>query len=231
MKNINFNLILQIAMMAVIAWFIMDRRAQDKVVKEYWENPNFVTDSIKTYVDYEKLPKPEYKHHVPPNVVINYIDSTKTLDHISLVMDDSLITVIDSLQSEITTIHEKYFKLYPTASKLIYGEFSRDSVRFDLLRTDGSIKTSTFGVNYGRFDYQYTNGNFRASEKPRENNAYSPTNALFGYAGYNVTIGKPMIGLDYSIYRGKFRLQAESFLTLTRNTDFYLGANIGFKLK
>jgi hypothetical protein len=215
----------------VIVMFWLDRKDQDIVQKEYWENPNFRTDSTEVYIDYDKIPKPEFPNYVPPVYVINYIDSTKNLNNVHLVMNDSLLTVIDSLSMSITQISQAYFKRYPNASKIIYAEFSRDTIRLDLLGIDGAFRQNTFGVNYDRFDYQLRDNEFRASEKPAGAGQPNYVWGIYGFAGYDIKLGSPILGADYSIYKGRLRLRTESYITLSSDTQLYFNANLGYKIK
>jgi len=225
------SLIVQIAIIGLIIFFYLDRKDQDAKAKEYWENPNFKTDSTTVFVDYSKLPTPEYENYVPPRYVINYIDSTKSYQSREVVMDDSLLSVIDSLNGEITKISLAFLQQHPDASKLIYGEFSGDSLRLDLLGIDGSIRQNSFGVNYDRFRYQFREGNFRADELPKKVGHASYVSNLYGHTGYNFQLSSPILGLDYSISKGRFRLRGDASFTLSNDTQFILKTDIGYKLK
>src|SRR5688500_4751238 len=103
---------------------------------EYWEKNNFRTDTIIVDFDYSKIPSPVYQYTVPP-ATVHVFNPTTQPAHVIVVRDSSLFRVIDSLKNEITEIHENYLKLYPKAPKILYGAFSGDSLRLDLLDITG----------------------------------------------------------------------------------------------
>lgn len=218
------QLILIVGIIAFLIWFYFDRKDQDKVTQEYWENPNFKTDSIKVDVDYTKLPTPVYKNYVPPKIVVEY---TPPDIHTSISLNDSLITVIDSLKKELYTINALYLKLYPTASKLIYGEFNRDSIRLDLLGINGEVTTNYWGTNYQRFTYQYRDGQLRAESVPALDERKYFTE-VYGYAGYS--LGGPTLGADAALYKAKWRLGANAFMTIRQQPTFNLQGTVGYRL-
>lgn len=200
----------------------------EKPTKEYWENSNFKTDTVIVSFDYSKVKMPDFKFNVPPVKIIQY--QTTPAPHVSITMDDSLITVIDSLTNKITTINALYLKLYPDAPKLIYGNFTADTIQVDLLDKSGSISTSKVAVNYARFQYQFKDNTFRAQELRQNPLSKDLRGVLFGYAGYDLISTSPIVGADYSIFKGRFRLQANSLITIQQQPTGYIGGTIGFKL-
>lgn len=221
------QLVFNFAILGLIGYFIFFK-PKEPDTKEYWQNSNFKTDSIRISIDYSKIPKPEYKYQVPPAIVIQYPKQEAPGIHIKA--DDSLIQVIDSLKHEVFRINALYIKLYPKASKLIYGTFSKDSLSIDLLGTDGRLTTSKLAVNYDGFQYQYKDGGFRAQEFRQNPSNEGLHGILYGYAGYSLTTTSPAIGADYSLYKGKLRAQANSFITIESKPNFYLMGTIGYKL-
>lgn len=223
-RQVAHILVVVLALILLVNLFLQKQSTAE--LKEYWENKDFKTDSVKVEIDYTKLPIPQFKFDVPPVKVIEYT-RPRDVNNISLNFNDSLITVIDSLQNHIYTLNALYLKLYPEASKLIYAQFSADSVRLDLLSTQGRVYSSRVAVNYARFQYQYTDGHFRASpitsgKQPKDLHAL-----LYSYIGYGT---KPVIGADYYIYKGKFRAGVNTFLSIEQEPQFWLTGNIGYKL-
>jgi hypothetical protein len=231
--KINIQTLLLIGILALLAYVVFFMPDNTDTLLEYWENKDFKTDTVIYEVDYTKLPKPEYKNYVPPAVVINYIDSTKVIENTRYVQaDDSLIQVIDSLTDEITKISLAYLKLYPSAPKFIYGEFTGDSLRFDLLAIGGQISSHRYGVNYQRYSYQWS-----SEDGLKAGDAYKPSfsdilkkSALYGNAGYSLSIGKPYISLDYNIYLKKLRFQADGFLSVEQEPQFIFNLGAGYKI-
>ena len=216
--------------LGLLIWFIFFRVPEGNAeLKEYWEAKDFKTDSIKVEVDYSKLPKPTYRNYVPPAVVIEY-KAPEINNKVSRSLNDSLITVIDSLQNQITTINALYLKLYPQAHKLIYGSFKQDTLKFDFLTTSGGILTQVYPVNYARFQYQYKDNLFSAEEHAKKPSSKSVTGALYGYAGFGLVPKAPVVGIDYYLYKGKFRLGASSFMSIESHPEFIATGTIGYKL-
>jgi len=227
--------VLILVLCIMVGFFYFDRKAQDKVQREYWENPNFKTDSIKAYIDYDKMPKPEYVNYVPPAIVINYIDSTKRYSSIQVVKNDSLLLIIDSLRDELTTISLNYLKNNPQAWKLIYGEFDKDTFRIDMVNLKGFTVTQKYGVNYDRFKYQYLYANgtpqFRADRIPYKDKVKSSlTHSFFASGGYLLTQSAPTIGLDYNIGYRDFRFRADGSLLIQEQPQLFFKVDLGYKI-
>jgi hypothetical protein len=224
------KMLIVIAILALLAWFVFWKAPKDKEADyQYWEALDFKTDTVHVDVDYSKLPKPSFKFDVPPNKVINY-QAPEVNPYIRIDLNDSLIRVIDSLKGAITEISLLYLKLYPEAHKLIYAEFTQDTFKLDLLSTTGRIFTQVYPVDYARFQYQYKDNKVSATEVRKKASKQDMHGALFGYAGYGVTSTSPIIGLDYFVYKGKFRLGGSSFITVEQEPQFILNGTIGYKL-
>lgn len=229
MKHIN---ILLLALMGLLIWGLFFKTDPTiEQIKEYWESSDFKTDTLIMEVDYTKLPIPQFKYKVPPVIVRNYYQKDSTIiNNIHLVSNDSLLTVIDSLKMKITEISVDFIKLYPDASKLIYAEFTSDSITLDLLQTSGNIQGLTIGTNYNRFTYQYRDGAFRAEpvEYKRPNKFESAT---YGFVGYDILARAPLIGADHSIHWRKWRLQANIAGSIETTPQWILIGNLGYKIK
>lgn len=226
------NSVILLVILGLLIWFMFQMRKGNEALqnqaREYWEDPKFVPDTIIAGFDYSQLPKPIYKNYVPPKVVINYPETPTT--GFTLELRDSLISIINEVTGERDSIAQAYILLYPKASKLIYGQFSLDSLVFDLLDPSGAISTSVYPVNYQRFTYQYRDAKLHAFQLPPRLVPKRLQQNLYGYVGYAPTYGNANLGVDYSLSKGQLRLQAESFMTIEQSPQFYLGINAGWKL-
>lgn len=196
--------------------------------KEYWQQPGFRTDSIKVDIDYSKLKIPEFKIQIPPVKVVEYQTPEAPKAYISL--NDSLITVIDSLKNHIYTINTLYLKLYPEASKLIYGEFTHDSLRLDLLTPEGRIISTQVASNFSKYVYQYKNNAFRAQGIRQNAQAKGFKGALYSYTGYEAILSKPLLGIDYTFHKGPIRLSGDVFMYIESKPKLTLRGTIGYRL-
>src|SRR5690606_20634082 len=163
--TITLNTLTTLGVIALLVYgFLLYKRYPKGIegaVAEYWEKRGFKTDTIHVEIDYDKLPKPEFKYVVPPAKVYNYpIPKTPGVE---VEVDEQYIRIIDSLQNEITKIHKLYLTYEPRSSKLLWGSFTRDSLRVDLLDITGNIQTLSYGVNYNRFSYQWREGHLEAN--------------------------------------------------------------------
>jgi hypothetical protein len=181
-------------------------------------------------VDYSKLPTPTYENVVPPVSVIEY-KAPAISNKISVNLDDSLIHVIDSLKNHIYTINALYLKLYPEAPKLIYGEFQKDSLKFDILTTAGTINRVQVATNFDRFKYQYRDNVFRADEIKQSPSKKGLHGNLYGFTGYEFTRGTALLGLEQSLeLSGRFQLKGNTFLTIEKEPQFRLMGVVEYKL-
>ncbi len=221
------NLLLTLTILVALYFLWIDAHERDGLLKrdlkQYWQVKGFKTDTIKVEIDYTKLPKPKFEFVVPPAEVITF--KPTNFDGRTVKLRDSLLTVIDSLENHIYTINTLFLKIEPTASKLLYAEFKFDSIRLDLLSTQGRVYSSRVATDYANFQYQFQDGEFRASAvKPRSKNLHA---LLYSYVGYGT---KPIIGADYFLYKNKWRLGADARLYISEQPLFYLTGTIGYKL-
>lgn len=211
----------------VVLYLLWNKTDRDKAeMLQYWEREGFKTDTVHVAVDYEKLPKPTFSYSVPPAKVYTY--NNPQVNHISVNLNDSLISVIDSLENTITSIHTAYLKLYPSASKFIYGSFTIDSMNLDLLSIDGKIRSHSYPWDLKRFKYQWVEGALRASKVDAPKDIIYD---IWGSAGYDISFKAPVVGVDASLYRDHWRLRGNSFMTLRSKPEFSLNATIGYKIR
>jgi len=220
--------IMCLAILALVSWFIFKPQStQIPTALEYWQKRGFKTDTTIIKLDY-KIPNPIFKFTVPPAQVYSY-NTPVPITGISIKLHDSLIQVIDSLHKHITTINSKYLKQFPNENKILYGAFTGDSLRLDLLHTDGGIRSDRYGVNYSKFKYQYLNGILHADPiKSDKGKNYSTQ--LYGYGGYDF-LGKPILGADYNLFKNNWRLKGNSFITIDKNPSLSLQGTIGYRIK
>lgn len=218
----------------LLIWSLFFKPEKDpaKELIEYWEKRGFKTDTVYVEVDYSKLPKPVFEYTVPPAKVYNYPQvHNGGLTDISIDYIDLYIHVIDSLQQEITKIHENYLKLQPEAPKVLYGEFSRDSLEVDLLNINGDVQTSQYGVNYDRFTYQWVDGTLKANPMPLIKKKYRPEFSLYGYGGYDLLLQSPLVRAEYNMDYRRFRVQGAATAPIQNLGASGLSFNLGYRIK
>lgn len=181
-------------------------------VKEYWEQQDFKPDTQVLNVEYPNIIFPDYPTYVPPNVVVNYkaSDNSNFLD-----VTDSLLRVIDAKNQELAAINKTFLTQYPKASKLITGHFDEDTIKLDLLLTDGNISRFLYPVNYKRFSYQYQENQLKAQEKdlvvdnPIAKFKQNFHHSFSIYGNYELLYDFPTLGFNYRAQYKKVWVQAE----------------------
>lgn len=228
MKRITdaLGIITFLAILASLAYAIFfhfpQQRREDR---QYWESMTFKTDTVVIKTQYPNIILPKYPNYVPPKFVLNYLDSS--VNYIQVHASDSLLRVIDSLQNKITQINIDFIKKYPEASKLLYAEFSTDSLRLDLLNIRGQVNTQLYSLNFERYRYQYRDGEIRAEKLPFKKYKFSS----YIYGGYDFAQTTPIIGLDYSVFRDRYRLSGFSNFYIAEKPQLTAGATFGYKLR
>lgn len=240
MKNITWDrvnqsgkILVQIIIILLLILLLWKQSKTDKQLGEYWQKKSFRTDTvIVATIDYTKIKLPEYKYPVPPAFVFDYSKIPPSVDYTRIVMNDSLLQVIDSLKRKLTTININYLKIEPTKPKLLYGEFEFDSLRLDLLGIDGHINSQRYSTNYLKFNYQWKDGELRATALKRE--LLKPkliTQGSYAFGGYDLTNKAFILGADYSLYMKRLRFSADSWVTLENQPNFFFQGKVGYKLR
>lgn len=199
------------------------------IEKEYWEDPNFVPDTIKGETVYIERDAP--KHYVKPKIVIQW--KTPEKEFITIECDnDSLLKLVDSLGIELASVNKSFLTQFPNSSKLIGGTFELDTFKLDLLDISGNITTQIFPVNYNRFKYTYTNNKLGADKvKDTGKNKRKLHHSLYVNAGYDIINNMPIISSDYYIRYKKLQLDIEPRLTIESQPQLQLIGKLGILLK
>lgn len=233
--KINLKNIITFLLVIVGIWIILHlKMCHGKDPIEYWQDPNFKTDTIVIKEPYA-VKGDSFPYKVAPKIVYRYLPSIDNGYKVKC-SSDSLLSIIDSLGKQITSINKKYLTLFTEANKLIYGKFRSDSIRFDFLKTDGNIFSEIYLTNYQKFEYEYRENQFRAKELPEP---LLPTNlpkqkinqSLYASGGYEVFGKTPTISLDYYLRYKKFQLTVEPMVFLKSNPSLMLNTKLGIKLK
>lgn len=217
---------LKLIFMGLLVFFLwVNGKNQQKVVErmEYWENTKFKPDTINLTIPYTSIVNPQYEFKIPPATVIQYAPTP--LPKVSVTLNDSLLIVNDSLQKVITQINTTYLKQFPTRPKLLYGDFTGDSLRLDFLNINGLVTTEKYGVNYQRFKYQW-DWSFRA-DPPKLKNQLKHESLLFTGLQYT----SPLIGGEYRISRNHLEARGLGQLVIQRQPQVQLQLTIGYKFK
>lgn len=227
------NISLVLGTLIIIILFLKIKGCEGKGKKEYWEDPNFKPKIIKVPYPYPAKSPPNVIT-IPPHTVIQYLDNPNP--NKVKCENDSLIRIIDSLGKSLALLNAKYLTQFSNSSKLVGGLFKLDTLKLDLLKTDGNIETQIYPTNYLKYSYLWKNDQLHANpinsstivpEKTRE----KLNQAFYVSGGYNFLNNKPLISADYYIRYRKFQLNVEPQITIEQNPTLELNGKIGYRLK
>lgn len=217
-----------------IVWLLFQiPSCPNKPTTQYWENPNFKTETV-----YVGKPYPvkgdSFPYKVPPIVVIKWKDRIIP-GHINCI-DDSLILVIDSMGRELSKVDKQFLLQFPGSPKLVGGLFKLDTMKLDLLNTGGSISSQVYPVDYTRFEYEWYNNSIRAKELPQKPNNNSGADkklnhSFYVQAGYSILSKVPIISSDYYLRYKRLQLDLEPRVTIEKNPTLELNAKLGIRIK
>jgi hypothetical protein len=231
--KIAYNLAL-IAIVIGLIYLIFIKPSESEELAEYFKDKAYVTDTIRVPVPYS-VPRDSFIYKVPPHTVFTYEASIPEWYFNNL--RDSLIRLYKITVKGDTVIKEikpDFITLYPEASKLIYAEFHRDSIKMDLLKVDGKIYTNFYPLNYNRYSYQWMDNSLRAEEVkklPMNSSSKRFLVSSFVYGGYDFMMSNPIIGIDGAIYKNRYRMGANVNLGIDKTPYLQPTITIGYKLK
>lgn len=226
------NIALVLGTLIIIILLLKIKGCSGKGKKEYWEDKDFKTQII-------KVPKPYFVKSppnvitIPPHTTIKYLDNPEP-NKIKC-ENDSLIRVIDSLGRLLALINSKYLTQFPTSSKLVGGLFKFDTLKLDLLKTDGKIESFIYPTTYQKYNYLWKDNQMHAI--PIESSTNLPktkeklNQAFYINGGYNFLNNKPAISADYYIRYRKFQINVEPKITIEQNPTLELNGKVGYRLK
>lgn len=142
------------------------------------------------------------------------------------------LRVIDSLNRVITTISYQYILLAPNSPKILSGEFSRDKLRLNLLKTQGDIEGKSWPLDYSRYRYVFDSTGLKAIADPLA----IPKVPKFttGYTlnvGYDFLHRDTRVRMDYSIMHKNFGAYTGIGVQLGTTNQFQTEIGLRIKLK
>lgn len=227
MKNNIIILLITFLLGGISEYLIINHKPEN--LKQYWEDSNFKTDTIIHKIPYS-LPSQNLYHIIPPKSVLVYYHDTLKLS----VNCDSLIKLIDSLGNVVKVINKSYLSLFPDNPKLLYGKFTSDTLRLDLLKTNGDIYSDIFLVDYSRFKYQWIDGKISTREIPKVLSSPKKSllvNQIFLYGGYSINQKYPIIGGSYLFGINRFVLAGEINLPIQKIQNPEILGKVGYLIR
>ena len=151
-----------------------------------------------------------------------------TIPSTSVVVNDSLIKVIDSLKNQVEVLSINFLKRFPDKPKLITGSFSRDTITLSLLRTDGNLYEDSYPVNFSKYTYQYGDKGLTKRRNKFKWKDLLTTN-VYGGLGYSIQNSEFLyLKTNYDI--SSFNTSVRIAKPLTKDY-FDIEGTIGIKLK
>lgn len=200
--------------------YIVNRKVEAPIIN------NYITDTIQSSIPHQEVIKPTYEITVRPRIVVNYPPGNT--QGVKLVMSDSLLKVIDSLNKKITLINTEYIKQYPSSPKIVYGKFTRDSLQMDLLETTGLIHSLRYPVNYTGYEYQLINSELQA--KKLKKGILKPPATVTIFGGYSILTKNPLASVQYQKSLGKIVLSGEMGSLIRTQPELFIHGKIGINL-
>lgn len=228
MKDLGIEAIKWIAIIGLVIYLVNIFGPKHPTGMEYWENPNFKTDTI-IVNNYYTAPADSFVNYVPPKTVVSYqapdINVTLALD--------SLIRLLNG-RDTIGSINPNFVSQHPEAPKLIHGYFRKNQLNLTLLSTDGKTNDREYEVNFDRYEYEFRNGRLLADPiKPRFSATLKRTVGIeaFVWADYDVFQKQSTIGPDLQVRLGKIYTSVNPQLSIPDPANSGLKIRLGYKLK
>lgn len=165
---------------------------------------------------------------IKPTFVINYPKSQRDTN-ISISLNDSLLTIIDSLTGKINSYDLAFITNFPRNPKLLFSEVKLDSLKMDFLYPDASIRSHGYSVDLQKYTYYYLEDKLtfkknKFSLRPKDLNFY-------GLGGYSIFEKAPTLGLRTDLRYRRLMLYGQTQIILKSNPSSNLEFGLGFKIK
>ena len=217
--------------------YFSDTEALSKEVNkiQYWETEGFKTmvDSIgKTY---SKVLDSRPTHIITvPEKIIERFDRESPLNRQLILGKDSLIQVVDSLNKVISKIDTDFLTNYPQNPKLIWGSFSIDTLKFDLLNTDGLISSHLWIADYSRYKYTWSQGSLTTvrlpTKIPKKKFISLLQHHLYTHIGYEIPLQAGYIQGAYYLSWKNITFATQLGVTLQRTPTLEAKVGLGYKI-
>ena len=169
-----------------------------------------------------------------PTQLVRYIHDS--IPDSSLVVQVYHDTVYISKHDTVKqVISPAFLTLFPTAPKLVMGDFSINSIDMNLLGTDGHMVTKQYNVDYSKYTYAFYNNELHTIPRPKGNliqQMLNPvTTSSYLYAYYLPIRKGATIKLDYTIAYRRLGVGVFGALTTTATPIFEAGIGLRAQIK
>lgn len=237
MQKSHFFLLAIIGILVIILMVTNCNGDQDKDLKNTNVYNTYTTDTTFNKKAYQSLVNRindlnKKWEATPPKQIIYYT----TPDPKTVVIEkvpDSVLIYIGELEERIA-ISDKYLKNWPMADKLI--DFKLDKNNFDIttLNIMGETKTQEFPLYLNEYDYYWDENTFNHIRRDKPfivESKGNRWNQLYIEGGYDFIHGSPILGLDYSLPIGRFKVSAQTFILMAWDSNQLYGtAKLGYRL-
>ena len=147
----NFLIIFSIS--TIIGLIVWDTKFRKHPTPPSVISYSYIPDTIYIPAPYP-IPEP-YPVETPPRIITYYqVDST-AIDSMSLIISELDIMVMGLLDT--ISIHQNYFKQYPSNPKLLTIDLKKDSMSVGLLNITGIPQKDKWPIDLARFNYRWLN--------------------------------------------------------------------------
>lgn len=160
--------------------------------------------------------KPKREKTTPPLLTKNY-ESEKN-NPIKVTSDSSKLILIDTISKERYEVSKEFVSLFPNNDKLLNFVLSRDTLNIVTLNTKGGISGKTYPIYLDKFSYRYFDNELHHYPTKTKGFSKDKINQLYFNTEYDFNQKTTNIGLDYSMFLGRFRIMAGSDLELNTGT-------------
>lgn len=199
MKSIVIGLAIVVLMLVGYIIYVhvyRDKKNHDEIA--YWKDQYFKPDTVYTNNTYRETLRiqDKYPDSVPPKTLIVYRDQ---LPEGYLDFKEGVLSVIDSLKNTKTPINTKFITLYPNNPKFLGGSFKKDSIRLDLLNTQGVISSQYYPVDYSLYNYQYVDNSMRADKLPTRISSNSTKKPFLEYERTYLNYNRDLLQAEHQL--------------------------------
>ena len=184
MNKASFVINIILCVLVIILCLLLFNR---KFIDSGVDRTEYVTDTFIVERPY-KVPVP-YKDTAKPRVVIGWL-SPKSNDSLILI-NDSLIRLLDSLGNLKYDINGDFLKLYPTSPKLISLELDIDTLSITTMGIQANVSTNKYPLWLLSEKYLWIDGTLTYKKVPHKNTPIKPyyLSLYPNYSFYDKSLG------------------------------------------
>lgn len=198
---------------------------------------NYTTDSIykKEYFALKAKWDKRNTMFTPPLIITEYLPlPSRKIDSIKII-NEAIAFYLDTVKKPLM-VNKEFIINYVEAPKLLEFNLIKDTLSLTTFSKDAKTLTHKWPLYLNEFGYAYYDNDLHRynikSEPPKKQSFLKDMkwNQVYVNSGYEFTQEAPLLGVEYNLNPGRFKIDANADVILLKQPNLNLNVKLGYRL-